>query len=270
MSGLDVSSEVTPAVEWCSPPPAFPLPRTAVHVWRADLDLDVARLHQLRGNLSADEQERAARFRFSGDRERFTAARGLLRDILTCYLDTAANKVRFHYGPHGKPCLAEPAHADLRFNVSHSHAVMLIAVAHQREVGVDIEHCGAAIAVEDLAETTLSAPEEEVLRLLDRHGRRRALLQSWVRKEAYIKADGRGVSLPLTDVDVATHEGRVAVLNATTGKWETCPRWTLLPLAVGPEYAGALAVEGQGWQLACWHWLGSPGTTGTIAQPRAR
>lgn len=230
------------------------LPHAAVHVWRADLDSDTARLRRLGENLSADEHERAARFRFARDRERFTAARGLLRDILASYLDTSAHWLRFCYGVQGKPCLAETSHEALRFNVSHSNTAMLVAVAHQREVGVDIEHRRAAVDLEDLAETTLSARERGAVSLLDRQGRRKALLHSWVRKEAYIKADGRGASLPLTNLDVCAQGGRAAVFNATMVKWETCQRWTLRSLDVGPEYAGALAVEGQGWQLACWHW----------------
>ena len=149
-----MSSEIaTPAVEWRTPPPPPPppppltLPNGAVHVWRADLDLETARLHRLGRNLSADEQARAVRFRFARDRERFIAARGLLREVLALYLDTAARRLRFRYGVHGKPFLAE--HRDLRFNVSHSLDTMLVAVADKREVGVDIEHVGTDVAVEE-------------------------------------------------------------------------------------------------------------------------
>ena len=204
--------------------------------------------------MSLDEQARAARFRFVRDRERFIAARGLLREILALYLDTAARRLRFRYGAYGKPFLAE--HGDLRFNVSHSLDAMLVAVAHKREVGVDIEHLGAGIAVEEIAETTLSTPEKHVLSRFDGEARRTAFLRFWVRKEAYIKADGRGVSLPPKHVDVSVPAGRVVVLDETTGKWEACLRWMLQTLAVGPEYVAALAAEGQDWQLACWQWRG--------------
>jgi 4'-phosphopantetheinyl transferase len=250
-----VSSEsATRSVE-SSTPPEPTLRNGAVHAWRADLNLEPARLSRLGRNLSADEQARAARFHFARDRERFVAARGLLREILALYLNTAAKRLRFRYGAHGKPTLAE--YGDLRFNLSHSHDTMLVAVAHKREVGVDIEHAGADIAVEEIAETVFSTPEVQVLNRLDGEAKRAAFLRFWTRKEAYIKADGRGVSLPLKHVDVSVPADRVAVLDESTGKWYACLRWMLRTLTVGPEHVAALAAEGQEWQLACWQWRDS-------------
>jgi 4'-phosphopantetheinyl transferase len=247
-----VSSEpATRSVE-SSTPPEPTLRNGAVHAWRADLNLEPARLSRLGQNLSEDEQARAARFHFDRDRERFIAARGLLREILALYLNTAAKRLRFRYGTHGKPSLAEGG--DLRFNLSHSHDTMLVAVAQQREVGVDIEHAGADIAVEEIAETVFSTPEVQVLNRLEGETKRAAFLRFWTRKEAYIKADGRGVSLPLKRVDVSVPADRVAVLNESTGKWDACLRWVLRTLTVGPEHVAALAAEGQEWQLACWQW----------------
>jgi len=206
--------------------------------------------------LSADEQAWAARFRFAQDRERFIAARGLLREILALYLDAAAQRLRFRYGAHGKPFLSAAEHNDLRFNVSHSLDTMLVALAHAREVGVDIEHAPPDLAVEDIAETVLSAPEKRALSRLDGKAKRMAFLRFWTRKEAYIKADGRGVSLPLERIDVSVPTTRVAVLDGATGEWRVRTDWTLQTLVIGPERAAALAAEGQDWHLACWQWPG--------------
>jgi 4'-phosphopantetheinyl transferase len=248
------SKRKTPAVDWCSPPPDLELPVRAVHVWRIGLDLEPVRLGRLEQDLSADERLRAARFRFARDRERFVAARGLLRQILALYLNTTARRLTFGYGSNGKPFLAE--HGALRFNMAHSLNVALVAVAYKREVGVDIEHVRYDIAVEDIAETVFSAAEKRALSRLDYQAKRMTFLQFWTRKEAYIKADGRGMSLLLEHIDVSVPTNRIAVLDETVGEWRLCTHWTLQTLATGPDHAAALTAEGQDWRLACWQWTG--------------
>ena len=217
--------------------------------------MEVARLRRLEQNLSADEKERASRFRFSRDRDRFIGARGLLREILALYLDASPERLSFGYSAHGKPFLAGADHNSLRFNVSHSLDAMLLAIARMREVGVDVEgvrNCG--FATEEISELVLSGPELASLARLSGEERYLTFLRFWTLKEAYIKADGRGVSLPLKRTDVSAAGGRVAVLDEATGEWRTCPRWKLRTLPAAPGYAAALATEGEDWRLALWQW----------------
>ena len=257
------TSEVSPeptttrALEWCTPPPELSLPANAVHVWRADLGLEAAYLRRLEQNLSADERGRASRFRLARDRDRFIGARSLLREILALYLNASPGRLSFGYSAHGKPFLAGK-HSTLRFNVSHSRDEMLLAIAHMREVGVDVEGVrnNNGVAMEEIAETVLSEPEKQALARFGGEDK----LRFWTRKEAYIKADGRGVSLPLERIDVSAPEGRVAVLDEATGEWRTCPRWELRTLAAAPGYVAALAAEGQDWRLALWQWSGESST----------
>ena len=258
-STSEASSEptTTRALEWCTPPPELSLPAHAVHVWRADLGLEAAYLRRLERNLSADERARASRFRFARDRDRFVGARGLLREILAPYLNASPGRLSFGYGAHGKPFLAGEEHSTLRFNVSHSFDAMLLAIAHMREVGVDVEGVrNIGLAMEEIGETVLSEPEKQALARFDGEDKRTNFLRFWTLKEAYIKADGRGVSLPLKRIDVSAPEGRVAVLDEATGEWRTCSRWELRTLAPVPGYVAALAAEGQDWRLALWHWPG--------------
>lgn len=249
------SSEATaPAIDWGAPPPEPALPVRTVHVWRADLEeLGASRLRRLEQHLSADEQVRATRFHFARDRERFVAARGLLREILALYLGMPARRLSFGYGANGKPFLAE--HGALRFNVSHSLDTVLVAVAHEREVGVDIEYLREGVTIE-IAGTVLSAPEKLALSRLDSEAKRMAFLQFWTRKEAYVKADGRGVSLPLKHIDVSVPTDHVAVLDEASGRWRICTNWTLRTLTAGPDHAAALAAEGQDWRLVRCQWSG--------------
>ena len=249
------SSEVTaPTVDWRTPPPKLALASSTVHVWRASLDQKTARLRRFGRTLSADERARAAHFRFALDRERFVAARGLLREILSLYLDVEAQRLSFGYGTNGKPFLDE--HSDLLFNVSHCLDTVLIAVAHKCKVGVDIECARGSIAVEEIAETVFSASERQAVNSSIHEAKRMTFLRLWTRKEAYIKADGRGVSLPLDHIDVSAPTDRVMVLDEATGEWRVLMDWRLRTLAVGPDHAASLATENQGWKLACWRWSG--------------
>jgi 4'-phosphopantetheinyl transferase len=176
---------------------------------------------------------------------------------LALYLDASPVRLSFGYGAHGKPFLAGEKHGPLRFNVSHSFDAMLLAVAHAREVGVDVEGVrNSGVAVEEIYETVLSEPEKRALARIGGEDKRTTFLRFWTLKEAYIKADGRGVSLPLERIDVSSPEGRVAVLNEATGEWRTCPRWELRTLAPVPGYVAAVAAEGQDWRLALWQWSG--------------
>jgi 4'-phosphopantetheinyl transferase len=258
-STSEISSEpTTRALEWCTPPPELSISAHTVHVWRADLGVEAAYLRRLEKNLSADERKRASRFRFARDRDRFVGARGLLREILALYLNATPGRLRFDYGAHGKPFLAREEHSSLCFNLSHSFDVMLLAIAHKREVGVDVEGVRSiGLATDELGDTVLSEPEKQVLARCGGQDKRTTFLRFWTLKEAFIKADGQGVSLPLERIDVSVSEGRVAVLE-TTDEWRTCSRWKLRTLAPLPGYVAALAAEGRYWRLALWQWSAEP------------
>ena len=131
---------MSPAVAWAPAPSAPTLPPGKVHVWRVDLDVPPARLAALAATLSGIERERALRFRFDRHRDRWTAARGALRVILAGYLRQPAASLDLAADANTKPFLREnDAPAPLRFSLAHTDGVALVAVAWQREVGVDIE-----------------------------------------------------------------------------------------------------------------------------------
>ena len=249
----------SPDYVWRSSPAGLMPSGAEVHVWRAFLDPDASCLEHLQRSLSVDELQRAARFHFPRDRRRYTVARGVLRNILGRYLGRPPSELRFRYSAHGKPALAGAfADAGLRFNVSHSHEMALFAVTSGREVGVDIEYLGREIRGEEIAEHFFSAHERANLRALPAEMKHQAFFNCWTRKEAYIKAHGEGLSLPLDQFDVSLAPGEPAALLATRGDPQEALRWSLQTLAPGSGYVAALAVEGQGWQLTCWHWGATP------------
>jgi 4'-phosphopantetheinyl transferase len=240
---------------WRSPGEGLVLSNDEVHVWRAALDYNPSQIDSLFDTLSEDEQARAERFHFQIDRERFIAARGALREILGVYLKRAANSLSFCYGSHGKPALAPDSGGNtIHFNMSHSHGVALYAATRGREIGIDLEFIRESLEVEQLAERFFSQREIAALRGLSVSLRRHAFFLCWTRKEAYIKARGEGLSLPLDRFDVSLIPGEPAALLRTQPHPEEALRWSLQELTVDPGYVSALAVEGRGWSLSCWQW----------------
>jgi 4'-phosphopantetheinyl transferase len=241
-------------------PATHPPPLTAddVHVWRIALEVSDALLTHYRATLSDDERQRAERFHFEKHRRHFIAGRGALRALLGRYLARRPEDVGFVYGTQGKPALADEANGHpLRFNLTHSHHLALLAVTHGRAIGVDIEHLRTNLERdgEALAERFFSPREAAVLRSLSLELRREAFFHCWTRKEAYIKAQGQGLALPLDQFDVTLHPDEPAALVATLHDPPQARRWAMRHLAPGAEYVGAVAVEGHGWRLWCGDWL---------------
>jgi 4'-phosphopantetheinyl transferase len=240
---------------WHPPPAELCLSSAEVHIWRAALDPPGSCVEQLQRSLSADELQRAARFHFPRDRRRFTVARGVLRDILSRYLGVPPVALEFCYSAYGKPALADlAAQESLRFNLSHAHELALFAITCGREIGVDIEYLHRTTACEQIAERFFSARERASLRAVAAEMKHQAFFNCWTRKEAYIKAHGEGLALPLDQFDVSLAPGEPAALLATRGDARDALRWSLQAIAPGPDYVAALAVEGWGWRLTCWQW----------------
>ena len=240
---------------WCSPPERLRLDSGAVHVWRAGLDQSPSQIERFRNTLDDDERSRADRFYFSRDRERFIVARGVLRALLGRYLDTAPERLSFSYSAHGKPALASEPGADaIRFNLSHSHGTALYAVTRGREVGVDLEFIRCDLEAEQIAERFFSHSEIVALQAVPPSIRKYAFFLCWTRKEAYIKARGEGLSMPLDQFDVSLIPGEPAALLSTKPDSDEALRWSLRNLTPASGYAAALASEGRDWNLSCWQW----------------
>jgi 4'-phosphopantetheinyl transferase len=202
-----------------------------VHVWRVSL---AGRDPDAYGTLlSPAEWMRARRFHFERDRVRFICGRGLLRLILGRYLGTAARQLCFEEGPHGKPELTGTS-SSLRFNLSHSDDLMLLAVTHARAVGIDLELIRDNVPVETLADYYFEPEDAWHLRLLPPAQRIWKFYEMWTSAEARLKADGAGVGQGLRVLEP--------------------DRWSLLKLTPAEGYTATLAVEGGDFQVACWSW----------------
>jgi 4'-phosphopantetheinyl transferase len=224
-----------------------------VHVWLANLKVKTSELLNLWETLSADERARALKFRFQRECDRFIVGRGLLRALLGFYLGLSPKELRFTYGEYGKPALSNPSETpSVEFNLSHSDDVALFAVARGRRVGVDIERMRPDDNNEQVAAQFFSPTEQESLRVLPPELRRRAFFACWTRKEAFIKARGEGLSLPLDEFDVTLAPGEPAALLRVRCGGDDASRWLLRDLVCDPDHVAALAVERHDWQLKCW------------------
>ncbi len=240
-------------MHWPVAPADAALSHAEVHVWCVALVQPATLERELVDLLAEDERDRAARFHFEHLRRRFRVSHGVLRRILAHYTGIAAAQLRFAADPFGKPALTEPE-GELRFNLSHSENLALIAVARGREVGVDIEFMRHVPEAEAVAKCNFSAREYAAYRALDEKEKRVAFFNCWTRKEAYLKARGEGLSFPLAQVDVAFAPAEVPGLLCVHGDTIEAARWSLRALHPANGYAAALAVAGQEVKLSCWQW----------------
>ena len=203
------------------------LERGEIHLWTASLDAPDVCIAAMRALLSDDELDRAGRFHFEKDRTAFVLSRGFLRTILGRYL---GGEVRFVYGSHGKPAL-DPAGPC--FNLSHTGALVILGLTLESEIGVDVERIRSIENRDAIAERYFS-PSEYGQALSDE-----VFFQCWTRKEAYIKAVGGGLSIPLKSIN-------------TDG-------WSMIDLRPRDGYVAAVAVEGGPWTLRTHHfnWSGA-------------
>lgn len=250
---------LAPDQSWNTPPALPTLSTAQVHVWRAPLDVPDGAVNRLRLVLAPDERGRAERFSRARDGKAFIVARGLLRVILSDYLCASPAELQFRTNEYGKPFLVGAASKnDIRFNISHSGGLALYGIARGRELGVDIEQVRTDIATDEIATYFFSSREIAADRPLPPKRRQVAFFRRWTGKEAYIKALGRGLSVPLNQFDVLFNQ-QTDLMRLDTR--ETAPgpsRWSLVELAPLPGYVASLAVEGHGWNLSRWDWAQSP------------
>ena len=224
------------------------LARNEVHLWQARLDDQLA--DSLKPLLSEEETARANRFHFTKDRNHFIVARGLLRRLLAAYLGLASSaELSFSYGEKGKPFLAENQQGSINFNLAHSHGMALYAFSHDRELGVDLEFIRDELADEKIADRFFSTTEVKALQRVPAELRRQAFFNCWTRKEAYIKARGEGLSMPLNEFDVSLAPGEPAALLRNHKDAAEVTRWSMKSIPVDRGYVAALVVEGHDWEL---------------------
>ena len=238
-------------------PPA--LGASEVHAWCVDLDAAGADGGAEAAGLSADERTRAARFHFARDRARFLRRRAALRHLLAGYAGREPHALVFAQGAHGKPALPGTG---LEFNLSHSGGCAVLAVTLLAASMVTVPSAAQAplqpakLEPVEAAAVAAAAPAQRAL----------TFFRCWTRKEAYVKARGEGLSLPLDRFEVPLEPNATDALTVARDDHAEVRRWSLRELAPAPHHLGALVVEGQGWTLRAWTW--EPPTSRLTPPPR--
>lgn len=258
----------------------------SVHLWWADFsNVSDTEAEALSATLDDEETARAARFHYPHLRRRYRLSRGILRDILARYVRQAPSALEFLRNDYGKPFIyRSPKHPSvkpqmavvpavsipdiptsvipspvtaiptsvpplLQFNLSNTEDMLLLAVTPYAAVGVDIEAMSRSVDVLALADRFFSSAEQRALQQLPPTLQHAGFMAAWTRKEAVIKALGRGLSYSLMrfDVDVnplaAEHDQHLLI--QIEGDAEIARRWTVCPILRIPNYVAALAVQAQ-------------------------
>lgn len=211
-----------------------------LHLWYGSLD--DPRFVNLSSFLSSDEQMRAARYLDPVVGRRFSVGRGLLRLTLGHYLKLPPESLIFEGGGQRKPHLNHPSGmSDLGFNLSHSNGMILIGVAQGRQVGVDLEYIRPIDQPLKLAKRFFSPAEAAKLALIPESDQQAAFFRCWTYKEAYIKARGGGLSIPLDSFEVAFGPDETPGLLHCAD--DDSQRWQLVAITTISSYASAVVIE---------------------------
>ncbi len=217
--------------------------RSEVHVWTVRLIGPAGVNHVYRDFLSPEETTRADRFAFEHLRRSYELSQGGMRMLLAHYLDCHPRDVEFTFGPRGKPALRD---GRIRFNMAHSSNLAIYAFTQDCEIGIDIEKMRSIPDLEQIADRYFcSAERSEVLSNKDSSARHEAFFRCWTRKEAYVKAVGTGLYLPLNQFQTTLSSNDQVRFMHTGNDIDAAGGWTIQHLETDPGYVGALAYQAE-------------------------
>jgi 4'-phosphopantetheinyl transferase len=220
-------------------------------VWRFEWAKSVGALDQPPCCLCGAERERAAKFIFEPDRRRYQAAHSFLRHVLAGYIECEPREVEFSVGSHGKPHLK--CSKSLEFNLTHSGALVLVAVSAGIEVGVDTEMVTPQHVTPSLASYVLTDAELRTFEALPAARRAEAFFKVWCSKEAFLKGLGLGLSASLRAIDVSVDPDDLPRLIGLAGVPVT--NWFLYSVAVADSHKCVLAAKSQAARISVRDWL---------------
>ncbi len=220
-----------------------------IHIWNISTHASDLALSAFEQVLTVEERNRANRQIHPQRRASFVMVRGALRCILARYLGISPLAICFVYGLYGKPAL-HPS-TSFSFNLSYAEELAVIAVATHCSVGVDVERIHDLPDLERLAERFFSLPESARISSLPLSARRSVFFRCWTRKEAYLKADGRGFSVPPNSFEIDSICGLTDSPQNSPAATVRPDRWTVQDLPSTPDYCGALVYSGgpKSWSL---------------------
>jgi 4'-phosphopantetheinyl transferase len=230
------------------------LERDHVHIWYATITPfsfanDKVLIDKYKALLSPDELTKAAAFKFEKDQLQSIFSRGILRHLLGAYLGVEPRSIQFKYNAAGKPLLDE-----LGFNVSHSQGKVIIAVAKEQEVGIDIEYHRPLSDLDSMIRLILSDAEKNEFLTFSTEERLTIFYEFWAHKEAYLKAIGEGLGRSLKEAEFCILKNKNLQLTHVARDASAIHNWSVFSLAVARDFAAALFIKQKGWKLKMQEW----------------
>lgn len=214
------------------------LEKKDVHIWKFDIRLVDEELSDYQELLSEYEKERASKFRFNNDRNRFLWGRIKLRRLLSAYLDEKPANIDFNFTPDGKPTLKKKAHQKIHFNISHSGDFIIFGISRS-PIGVDIEDINGRVDINRVSRRYFSQEEKKMVETVSKENKKNTFFEIWTKKEAVIKGIGLGLGVALKNFSVVDDKGHV--------KWKpesvhlAKSEWYAQTINEIPSYKAALA-----------------------------
>jgi 4'-phosphopantetheinyl transferase len=219
-----------------------------VHVWQVNLKTVPADATKFTGTLSPDELERAGKLKFQRDREHFILSHSQLRLILSKYCDCLPGELSFRYNSCKKPIISNTEFGELKFNMSHSDDLMLVSLCKRNEIGIDIEKVREVNELESIANENFSA--REIKYLTDSSDKAITFFKIWTRKEAFIKAIGKGIHFPLKSFCVELKSPgsleHLVILHHPSKP----DQWRTSDLKVSDGYVASLAINSDKFKIS--------------------
>jgi 4'-phosphopantetheinyl transferase len=238
---------------WLESPAGLQLDAGHIDVWRSRIDLPVSEIEKYAETLSEQEQERAAKFTFPDKYEEYVVSRGLLRKALAHVLDQEPSSFKFDYTSSMKPYLVKQYNdRSISFNVSHSHGQALVAISLDRNIGIDIEKIRPDVEYEKLAKRFFSEAEHKALMQCAVEDRVAAFFATWTRKEAFVKAVGKGIAFGLSEFDVNISPFEPPIMLSTRWNPEDVSKWLMASIDIEKNYMATLAADGGEFQIRLW------------------
>jgi len=229
----------------------FQLLHDDIHIWSVSLEQSLECREILSLTLSLEEHQRARKFYFEKDRIHYIVGRGLLRKLLGRYLGLDPSALEFEYGLHGKPLLATRfSDKIIEFNLSHSKDRAIYIFNWDQPIGVDIEYSQPLKDMDDFALQFFTSNECKLIHSLPKEQKPESFYKIWTCKEAFLKANGSGLTVPINQVEVAIHPNGTASLASIGGDQSQAENWRLELFSPSYGYQSALAIEKHGGQIA--------------------
>ncbi|VEP18946.1 4'-phosphopantetheinyl transferase HetI [Hyella patelloides LEGE 07179] len=230
-------------LNWEKPPSSLKIfNNNQVHLWRANLKIPTKQITELNNILSLDEKERAERFRFPQHRNRFVAARGFLRQIISGYLNIASQEIVFSYGGRGKPKLAN---SNLQFNISHSQDIALYAFTNHQLIGIDVEYLRSNVECHKIAQRFFTSAESQLITSLSKEKQTQTFFHLWTVKEAYLKAIGEGLVGGLETVEIDVNQTSKLKILAISGEQAKADNWLFSSFIPHNDFIATVAINTQ-------------------------